>query len=153
MSQGLQVVDVAEPIAKGAKASNRLEAGQLYTRKELARKFLVRDATLNNGIFQPFGYASVWLFITEHKTPDRTQYRDWLDGIRLHMDGQTSGRRDYLIIKHAERGLELLLFYRSRRDEYPGYAFRYEGEFRYVTHRGRFPAHFVLQRVPSEDRA
>jgi hypothetical protein len=139
-------------MTNGAKASDELVVGQLYTRKELARKFAVRDSTIRTGIFQPQGYDSIWLFITEHKTPDRTQYKDWLDGATLHMDGQTSGRKDDLVIKHAERGLELLLFYRSRRDEHPGYAFRYEGMFRYIAHKGKFPAHFVLQRVPSEER-
>lgn len=37
------------------------------------------------------GYDSVWLFIAEQKTSDRTQYVDTLEGDILHMEGQLKG--------------------------------------------------------------
>ncbi len=43
--------------------------------------------TVNTGIFQPQGHDSVWLFVTEHKTPDRTQYVDHLEGDVLRWQG------------------------------------------------------------------
>ena len=52
-------------------------------------QFTIKDATINTGIFQPKGHDSVWLFVTEQKTPDRTQYVDRLDGDELRWEGQT----------------------------------------------------------------
>jgi hypothetical protein len=129
------------------KTSSVLTVGNVYSRVELADRFGVTDATLNTGIFRPPGHESVWLFVTEKKTPDRTQYRDHLDGEDLSWDGQTSGRKDALIIGHEAEGLELLLFYRHSKTELDNYGFRYEGPFRYVSHQGSKPTHFLLRRV------
>jgi putative restriction endonuclease len=71
-----------------------------------------------------------------------------LDGDDLHIDGQAKGRTDAMLIEHLERGLEVLLFYRSSKAENPGYAFRYEGEFRYVEHTGARPARFHFHQGP-----
>jgi hypothetical protein len=128
------------------KTSTFLTVGNVYSRVELADRFEITDATLNTGIFRPLGHESVWLFVTEKKTPDRTQYRDHLDGNDLSWDGQTSGRKDALIINHEAEGLELLLFYRGSKTEYDNYGFRYEGPFRYISHKGSKPAHFLLRR-------
>jgi hypothetical protein len=124
-----------------------LEPGAIYTRAELKERFDITDQTLYTGIFRPAGYDSIWLFVTEHKEADRTAYTDWLDGNKLYWDGQTSGRKDQSIIDHAQNGQELLLFYRARKVEYPGGGFRYEGRFRYSSHAGANPTHFILQRV------
>lgn len=51
--------------------------------------FLIKDANLRNGAFKPGGHESIWLFVTEEKTPDRTPYRDFLDSDLLNWDGQT----------------------------------------------------------------
>jgi 5-methylcytosine-specific restriction protein A len=107
----------------------------------------ITDASLNNGIFRPKGHDSVWIFVTETKTADRTQYVDLLEGHTLRCDGQSLGRTDRMIIEHESRGIELLLFYRKTRTEHPGAGFRYEGPFRYVSHSGANPTHFVLQRI------
>jgi hypothetical protein len=69
-----------------------LREGQVYTREELKRRFDITDATVNNGVFQPIGHDSIWLFVTQDKTTDRTQYVDQLDGDTLHWDGQVAGR-------------------------------------------------------------
>jgi len=127
-------------------SSERLSAGAVYTRKDLKALFGIKDASLNNGVFRPAGQNSVWLFVTESKTPDRTQYVDHLDGDVLHMEGQTQGRTDRLIMAHMEDDLELLVFHRHSTREYPGAGFRYEGRFLYVSHSGGRPTSFVLRR-------
>jgi hypothetical protein len=129
------------------RTSNSLVVGSLYSRKELQTLFDIRDSTINTGIFRPKGHDSVWLFVTEDKTPDRTQYSDVLKENDLYMDGQSAGLKDALIIEHKDRGLELLLFYRKSKSEHPGYSFRYEGQFHYVDHRGLRPAHFHLRKL------
>lgn len=127
--------------------SVHLRIGDVYTRSMLCEKFGIKDATINTGIFRPAGHMSVWLFVTENKTPDRTPYVDHLVGDILKWDGQTSGRKDDLIINHSEQGLELILFYRKEKYEFPGAAFKYEGPFEYVSHQGMKPTHFMLKRV------
>jgi len=127
-------------------ASEQLVPGSIYSRADLKALFDIHDATLKTGIFRPKGYDSVWLFITEHKTSDRTQYEDTLDGDILRMQGQTMGRTDGLIVEHRERGLELLVFYRKARYAHPNAGFRYEGVFTYESHSGSGPTSFVLKR-------
>ena len=127
--------------------SDYLIPGETYTRAELSETFGITDATLKTGVFRPKGYDSVWLFVTEKKTADRTAYLDRLEGDLLHWDGQTSGRTDRLVIDHAEQGLELLVFYRRKKDEHPGSGFRYEGPFEYQEHSGSGPTHFLLRRI------
>lgn len=126
--------------------SATLEAGKIYTRGDLRRLFDVTDATINNGVFRPKGQSSVWLFVTEKKTPDRVQYTDRLEGAQLYWQGQTSGRTDPLVVEHKQRGLELVVFYRREKYEHEGAGFRYEGVFEYVSHREGRPSSFVLQR-------
>jgi putative restriction endonuclease len=130
----------------GALMSRQLVVGQPYTRNDLKSLFDVTDATIKNGIFHPRATASVWLFVTEKKTSDRTQYQDRLEGDVLHMQGQSAGRTDRFITDHVEQGLELLVFHRRSRHEHPGDGFRYLGPFSYVSHSGARPTNFVLRR-------
>lgn len=129
------------------RTSKFLQVGQIYTRDDLRAAFHIRDATLNNGVFKPKGHASVWLFVTEEKTSDRRPYRDKLQGDELIMDGQTLGRTDALIETHRSADLELLLFYRKKKTEFPKAAFRYQGIFRYISSEGKNPTRFALKRV------
>lgn len=133
----------------GKLASERLVPGAVYTRGDLKALFEIHDATLNNGIFRPKEYDSVWLFVTERKTRDRTQYVDTFTGDTLHMEGQLKGRTDSLILDHRKRGLELLVFHRTRKYEHPGAGFRFEGAFTYESHSGGSPTSFVLRRKPA----
>ena len=64
--------------------SEHLKINEVYTRSQLRDKFDVKDATINNGIFRPKGHDSIWLFVTEEKTKDRTQYSDEFDGDDLY---------------------------------------------------------------------
>lgn len=135
------------------KTSESLTVGEIYTRNRLREMFDIRDATINTGTFRPKGHDSVWLFVTENKTPDRTQYHDLLDKDVLYWDGQTMGRTDHWIIWHKSEGLELLLFYRKSKSEHPGAGFRYEGPFEYVSHQGRHPTRFTLRRASAFEGA
>ena len=109
--------------------------------------FEIIDATIKTGVFRPKGYASIWLFETEDKTPDRTQYIDLLKGDVLEWQGQTEERTEALIKEHEAQDNEFLVFYRKSKIEYPGAGYRYEGRFRYVSHSGAHPTRFTLQRV------
>jgi putative restriction endonuclease len=124
------------------RTSEKIALGELYTRKKLISIFAISDATINTGVFRPKGYSSVWLFVTEKKPANRTQYTDRLAGDILHWQGQSTGRTDDLIINHEDRGLELLVFYRKKADE----PFRYEGVFHYLAHSGGHPTSFKLSR-------
>ena len=128
-------------------ASSLFQLGEIYTRKDLQERFTITDQTLYTGVFRLAGYDSVWLFITERKSSDMTEYSDLLDENILYWDGQSSGRTDSLIIGHAQAGIELLVFYRAKKLAFPGAGFRYEGRFRYSSHTGANPTHFILQRV------
>ncbi len=125
-----------------------LTAGQVFSRKELQDWFGISNRNLYNGVFRHNESESVWLFVTENKTADRTPYVDQLRGDLLHWDGQTSGRTDPWIIDHKQRGYEILVFYRKSRSQYPHGGFQYEGKFEYVSHRPGNPSHFVLRRAP-----
>lgn len=133
------------PTKQEGSASSILRVGKIYTRKQLREIFGIGDATLNNGVFKPKDLGSVWLFVTEEKTADRTQYRDRIEGDLLYWQGQTSGRTDNLITEHHDLGLELLLFFRERKYEFDGAGFRYLGPYEYVRHSGSSPTNFVLR--------
>ena len=135
------------------KTSEKLEVGAVYTREDLRRMFSISDATINTGVFRPKGHQSVWLFVTEKKTPDRTQYSDYFDGRQLAWDGQTSGRTDDWIINHENLGLELLLFYRKEKYEFPKAGFRYFGPLSYRSHSRQNPTHFILHVVDNLEKA
>jgi hypothetical protein len=76
-----------------------------------------------------------------------SQYEDELRGDDLYIDGQLSSFKDKIVIEHEAGGLEVLLFYRESKSEHRGAAFRYEGNFRYIDHRGARPAKFHLRRI------
>lgn len=132
--------------------STQLAINTVYTRDQLREKFGITDATLNNGIFKPKDTSSVWLFVTEEKTPDRVQYTDHLEGDTLLMQGQTEGRTDHLIRDQATNDLELLVFHRSKKYENDGAGFRYLGPFHYIRSLGNRPTSFVLMRFKENGR-
>jgi putative restriction endonuclease len=129
------------------RTSAHLQIGTHYTREELARKFNIKDATLFTGIFKPKNHESIWLFVTENKTPDRIPYKDELAGNDLYIEGQRSGRKDKLLAEHFENDLEVLLFYRKSKYEFNGAAFKYEGLFLYVEQSGKSPTRFHFRRT------
>lgn len=130
--------------------SSLLESGRIYTRIDLMEILRSADATIMTGIFRPKGFDSVCLFATEQKSADRTQYVDELQGNHFYFEGQTKGRKDRMLSDHERLGLEILVFHRKVKNEFPGSGFRYEGRFRYVSHSGGFPARFVFTRVADD---
>lgn len=127
--------------------SSELTEGEIYTRAQLGPMLGIAPSALGSGIFRRQGTASTLLFITQEKGADRTQYADRLEDETLHMEGQTLRRTDADVMNHRERGLELLVFHRPRKDAFPSYGFRYLGPFNYVSHetpRGAGPTRFVL---------
>lgn len=146
MEQGLTAASEAHP----SLVSALLTPGVIYSREELKRILRTGDSTINTGVFRPAGFSSVLLFVTKNKTRDRTQFVDQLDGDVLRWQGQSKGRTDALIIDHRQRSVEVLLFYRDRKYEHPRAAFRFEGQFGYVTHSGKAPVNFVLRRESPE---
>jgi putative restriction endonuclease len=131
----------------GEFTSDRLTEGEIYPREALIEKFGIVDSTVNTGVFRLKGSRSVWLFVTRDKTNDRTQYKDNLEGDLLHWEGQTSGRTDAKIVEHEANGDELLVFYRDSKRQHPKAGFRFEGQFRYLSHKPGNPSAFLLQRV------
>lgn len=127
--------------------SKSLELLAVYSRNELKDMFNIIDATINTGVFQPQGHKSIWLFITENKSPDRTQYVDFFDGQVLNFEGQTLGKTDNKIIEHIANGNEILVFYRKAKSQYDKYAFKYLGRFEYLKHNDDKPKKFVLQSI------
>lgn len=128
------------------RTSDFLVCGEIYTRDQLRKEFAITDSTLNTGIFKPQGHDSIWLFITEKKSGDMTEYEDRLEGDNLYWQGQTAGLKDRQIIEHRERDFELVVFYRPEKSSYEGSGFRFEGPFEYVSHSGAAPTNFVLRR-------
>ncbi len=133
--------------------SEQLTPEKIYTRAHLKSLFKITDGKLNNnGVFHPKETSSVWLFITENKTIDSTPYNDRLKGDILYCEGQMSGRTDELIIDHQAKGMELLVFFREKKNQYPAGGFRYLGPFVYLSHTvhrtetEKEPTSFVLQR-------
>lgn len=139
------------------RSSDSLVLQKVYSREELKEQFKITDASINNGIFKPKEYSSIWLFVTEEKTIDRTQYRDYFDGFVLHFEGQTKGITDHLIMNHRQDGNELLVFYRKKKNEFPKFGFKYLGRFNYYPHKLEHiegqPTHFTLypEEVTTDD--
>ena len=127
-------------------SSQELEVGAIYTRNQLINQFAITDSNVNNGVFRLRNSNSIWLFVTEQKPSGVTQYLDTLVGDELRWQGQTMGRTDNLVIHHERDALEIMVFYRHTKTQYPGYGFCYEGTFVYQSHTGGGPASFVLRR-------
>ena len=133
------------------RTSEVLTQGDVYTRQQLRERFGIADKTMDTGIYKPPDHDSVWLFVTEKKSDEMTAYVDRLEGDTLYWQGQMAGLKDDQIIEHAGRGLELVVFYRPKKDAFDGYGFRFEGAFSYESHSGGAPTSFVLRRFPGAD--
>lgn len=136
-----------------ALTSGSLNLGQVYTRLDLRSQFGITDSTINNGFFRPQNTNSIWLFVTHDKTTPELGPINAFEGDLFHWLGQKAGRTDNQVIEHEALGLEVLLFYRDSKSQFPGGGFRYEGSFRYLSHTAGPPTRFLLQRAGSEAEA
>ena len=110
--------------------SKRLTPGEIYSRASLRSLFDISDATINNGVFPLKGSASIWLFVTEKKTGDRTPYRDLLEGDTLRWQGQMAGRTDGRIINHQAPGPGTPRLLQEKQERTPGIRFPIRGTLR-----------------------
>src|SRR5258708_26933431 len=94
------------------KSFDDVKVGKYYDRQDLREKFKINDATINTGIFRPKDHNSIWLFITQEKSSNMTQYHDRLDGDALYIDGQTEGLKDKALIDHDTNVDAALQFFR-----------------------------------------
>jgi 5-methylcytosine-specific restriction protein A len=139
------------------KTSEKLSIGQVYTRAELADMFGLGATTggnLHTWIFRPDKqrFNSYWMFVTAKKTSDRPQVVDRLEDDILHTEGQAKQMTDSWIKNHIADGIEVVVFFRNKKNEYAGGGFRYEGVFEYRDHEeGSKPTKFRLVRVNDLD--
>lgn len=127
------------------RSSGSLELLKVYSREELRDRFHTTDTIIKNGIHTPQDTSSVWLFVTEERSPDGISFRNHFDGKVLQLERHFKGRIGGLITNHESEGNEIVVLYRRKRRD-PG--FRYVGRFSYLTHTsGQFigdPARFTL---------
>lgn len=135
--------------------SNKFIVGESYSRKELRRRFEISDETINTGVFIRKEANSIWIFVTQEKEADRTQYEDKLEGDLLSWQGQTQKRTDNAIIYHEFNTMEICLFFRKTKRDREDFSFIYEGTFKYVSHTSsgdNIPSDFILRRSIEETK-
>lgn len=91
-----------------------LEVGAQYTRPQLAAMWgYERHNAIARGVFTPSGGGYIILFVTREKQDSLTQYQDYMNGDRLHWEGEIGHGSDLRIARAHENGEEVHLFYRD----------------------------------------
>lgn len=133
-----------------------LELGRLYTRPQLAKLWGYRSFhAISRGVVTPRDDDVIILFVTREKQASFTQYRDFLNGDRLHWEGEKAHGSDDRIARAHEKGEDIHLFYRDVHHT----PFRYHGRVLLTRFRRRNnePSSFVFQLVhdlgPADDIA
>lgn len=89
--------------------------GESYTRKELALMWgYQKEHSLRRGIVTPKGHKLIFLFITQIKQSDQTQYKDRFDNDILHMEGEEKNGNDNRLINAHSVQDQIFLFYRTK---------------------------------------
>lgn len=110
---------------------DRIAVGTEWSRNTLAEKWGYKDFhALARGVITPAGDNKIILFITHEKQSHSEQYADVIDGDTLHMDGETNHGSDGRIIRAAEHGDEIHLFYREQHKQ----PFTYHGQIDLQSH-------------------
>lgn len=92
-----------------------LIVGAQYDRPQLAKLWGYKGyQALAKGIVTPADTPYIILFVTEEKQSFQTQYHDRLENDILYMEGETSHTTDQRIVRAAEKGDEIHLFYRKQ---------------------------------------
>jgi putative restriction endonuclease len=106
---------------------NILQIGNLYTRPQLAQLWGYKGyEALSRGVVTPAGHDDIILFVTREKQRQLTQYQDFLNGDRLHWEGEEKHGSDRRISTSHETGTTIHLFYRDVHHT----PFRYQGPIR-----------------------
>ena len=131
------------------RTSDSLVIGESYSRARLGEMFGLAPIAFQRGVFKPKDHASVWVFVTEEAGDGVDPRGSVLRGDVLHWGGVSGGRSEALVLEHAARGLELVLFHRRNAAQYPDRGFRYEGAFAYdpAAADAEAPTRFVLRRI------
>lgn len=91
-----------------------LEIGAHYTRPQLSKLWGFKGhEAIARGVVTPAGSGYILLFVTREKQRSLTQYRDFLNGDRLHWEGEAGHGSDVRIARAHEKGEEVHLFYRD----------------------------------------
>jgi putative restriction endonuclease len=133
-----------------------LEPGRLYTRPQLAELWGYESFhAISRGVVTPRESDVIILFVTREKQASLTQYQDFLNGDRLHWEGEKRHGSDDRIARAHENGEAIHLFYRDVHHT----PFRYHGQVLLTrfTRRKTEPSNFVFQLVhdlsPADDIA
>lgn len=102
-----------------------LQLGRLYTRPQLADLWgYAGFQALARGVVTPRESGCILIFVTREKQEALTQYRDFLNGDRLHWEGERGHGNDLRIARAHRNGETIHLFYR----EVHHTPFRYHGQ-------------------------
>lgn len=92
-----------------------LVVGRQYERPELAKLWgFASHHAISRGVVTQTGLPYIVLFVTHKKQKTLTQYRDFIDGDRLHWEGEQNHGSDDRIVRSKYSGDEIHLFYRDR---------------------------------------
>ena len=121
----------------------KLVVGDEYDRKFLAKTWGYGGyQAISKGVVTPAGTKLIVLFVTKEKQSGLTQYSDYIDGNRLHWEGEEKHRSDRRIVSANDSGDQIHLFYRDIHHT----PFRYLGPVHLVEHtlRSEKPSEFVF---------
>lgn len=121
-----------------------LRIGEEYERPQLAKHWgYVSHYAISRGVITPNGTRYIILFVTKEKQEFLTQYRDRIEGDRLHWEGEEKHGSDDRIIHAGENGDEIHLFYRERHHS----PFVYLGPITLLNHEQRTdaPSSFIFR--------
>lgn len=122
----------------------QLQIGETYSRAYLAQLWGYRGReAISRGVVTPAGQRVITLFVTKDMQGSSEHYNNYIDGTRLHWEGENSHANDLRVVRAKQTGDEIHLFYReeSRSD------FVYLGQLQLESHtllKDR-PSQFVFQ--------
>lgn len=131
---------------------SQLKVGQTYDRNQIAHLLgYASFRAIAKGVVTPSESKLVILFVTKEKQQSLTQYNDYIDGGFLYWEGEARHGSDERIIKAADNGEQIVLFYRNRHHSpfiFMGEIFLLEFERQKVK-----PSEFVFSFSPVESQA
>lgn len=138
------------PILKEQQVSfDQLEIGKSYDRPYLAKLWGYKSYNaISRGVVTPAKTNFIILFVTKEKQEALTQYNDFIDGDRLHWEGEEKHSSDNRIINAASNDDQIHLFYRDIHHT----PFEYYGQISLLQHnlKSDDPSEFVFA-LSSED--
>lgn len=109
-------------------ASELLEQGHCYTRRQLRDEFSVPRSVVINDSFLPSGFSSVWIFLAEQGATVGLEFPCSIEENSFRLPDSLPTDVARLLAQHHSRGLELLVFLRKRVDS-PSPVYDYRGTY------------------------